>query len=103
MQRGYGLGSMLKGLLKSAIPIVKSGAKLVGKKALQTGLNVMRDVANGETISSATTSNLKKLGQQLGSKTTGKPKKRVKRKRLKKKPVSLQPAKRRRTSDIFDS
>eukprot|EP00057_Strongylocentrotus_purpuratus_P015148 XP_011669622.1 PREDICTED: uncharacterized protein F54H12.2-like [Strongylocentrotus purpuratus] len=71
MQRGYGLGSMLRGLLRSAIPIVKSGAKLVGKKALQTGLNVIRDVANGETISSAATSNLKKLGQQLASKTTG--------------------------------
>eukprot|EP00057_Strongylocentrotus_purpuratus_P003423 XP_003726621.1 PREDICTED: uncharacterized protein F54H12.2-like [Strongylocentrotus purpuratus] len=87
MQRGYGLGSMLKGLLRSAIPIVKSGGKLLGKKAWQTGLNVVRDVANGKSLASATTSNLKKLGQQFTSNSSGRVKKKVKRKRPKKDPV----------------
>ena len=103
MQRGYGLGSMLKGLLRTAIPIVKSGGKFLGKKALQAGMDVVRDVANGKSLSSATTSNLKKIGREMTTRALrGTRKKGVKRKRAKKDTVSVPRAKRRRTSDIFD-
>ena len=39
-QRGHGLGSVLSGLFRSALPMIKN----FGKKALQTGLNVATDV-----------------------------------------------------------
>ena len=48
VQRGHGLGSMFKGLLKSVVPLVKSGAKSLGKQALSTGLDITRDVLSGK-------------------------------------------------------
>ena len=39
-QRGYGLGSMFKGLFRWAMPHRQQGAKVIEKKALQTGVNV---------------------------------------------------------------
>ena len=37
-QRGHGLGSMFKGLLHLATPLLKKGAVALGKTALKTGL-----------------------------------------------------------------
>lgn len=65
VQRGYGLGSIFSGLVKSAIPLLKSGAKSLGKTALKTGLNVARDAIEGKNIKQAFTDNL----QQAGSET----------------------------------
>ena len=42
-QRGHGLGSMLSGLVRSALPMIKN----FGRNALQTGLNVATDVVEG--------------------------------------------------------
>ena len=42
-QRGHGLGSMLSGLFRSALPMIKN----FGRNALQTGLNVATDVVEG--------------------------------------------------------
>ena len=42
-QRGHGLGSVLSGLFRSALPMIKN----MGKQALQTGLNVATDVVQG--------------------------------------------------------
>lgn len=42
-QKGYGLGSFLKGLFRLAAPLVKGAAKAVGKQALIAGTNVMSD------------------------------------------------------------
>ena len=36
-QQGYGLGSTFKGLFRWAMPHLQQGAKVLGKKALQTG------------------------------------------------------------------
>ena len=43
-QRGYGLGSIFKGLFRWAMPHLQQGAKVLGKKALQTGFQVAQDV-----------------------------------------------------------
>jgi hypothetical protein len=45
-QRGAGF---FGNLLQKSIPIVKSGAKLVGKQLLKTGSNVLSDVVSGNT------------------------------------------------------
>ena len=43
-QQGYGLGSIFKGLFRWAMP------KVLGKKALQTGVQVTRDVLEGNNV-----------------------------------------------------
>ena len=53
VQRGYGIGSFIRGLFRSAVPILKAGAKAVGKKALSTGLNIANDVMEGQDFKSS--------------------------------------------------
>lgn len=43
-QRGHGIGSFLGGLFRRVLPLLKKGAKAVGKEALRTGVNVAGDV-----------------------------------------------------------
>ena len=62
-QRGYGLGSIFKGLFRWALPHVQQGAKMLGKKALQTGVDVAQDVLAGENPKTATK---KRAKQALG-------------------------------------
>ena len=48
-QKGYGLGSIFSGLLRAAMPILKSaGAKSLGQTALKTGAQVFSDVIQGK-------------------------------------------------------
>ena len=53
-QRGYGLGSIFKGLFRWAMPHLQQGAKMLGKKSLQTGVQVAQDVLGGENVKTAT-------------------------------------------------
>ena len=50
MQRGYGLGGMFRGLMRAVTPHLKQGLKQVGKRALQTGLQVISDVSEGKNL-----------------------------------------------------
>lgn len=50
VQKGHGLGNILGGIFRAAMPLIKSGAKSLGKKALQTGYKVAGDVVRGENI-----------------------------------------------------
>ena len=42
-QRGHGLGSLLGGLLRSAMPLIKRGVVALGKGALKTGVRIADD------------------------------------------------------------
>jgi len=54
-QRGHGLGSILSGFFRTALPIVKKGlihlgksvGKQAGKQALSTGYDIVKDIAEG--------------------------------------------------------
>lgn len=50
MQRGHGLGSILSGLFRSAVPMIKKGLAFFGKQALRTGAKIANDVADGENL-----------------------------------------------------
>ena len=52
-QQGYGLGSIFKGLFRWAMPHLQQGAKVLGKKALQTGAHVAQDVLAGDHVNTA--------------------------------------------------
>ena len=47
MQRGHGLGSILRGFFRNAWPLIQTGAKAFGKQALKTGLQIANDVVEG--------------------------------------------------------
>ena len=46
-QRGYGLGSLFKGLIRMASPLLKKGAIALGKTALKTGLSALEGDKRG--------------------------------------------------------
>lgn len=50
MQRGHGLGSILSGLFRSAVPMIKKGLAFFGRQALKTGAQIANDVAEGEPL-----------------------------------------------------
>jgi hypothetical protein len=50
MQRGHGIGSILSGLFRAVFPIIKRVAPVIGRKALQTGMQIVGDVASGQSI-----------------------------------------------------
>ena len=115
MQRGHGLGSLVKGLFRTASPLLKKGAIALGKEALSTGLNIMGDTLNGQSFKQATKRNVSRAGKRMMNKAVGGIKKRkqtggsrvivLKRKRPGRKRVIRAkgpPAKRRRHRDIFD-
>jgi hypothetical protein len=64
-QRGHELGSIFGGLFKAAMPLLKKGAKTLGREALKTGLNIAGDVVQGRNIKQAAESRLKSTGQNL--------------------------------------
>ena len=99
-QQGYGLGSIFKGLFRWAMPHLQQGAKMLGKKALQTGVQVAQDVLNGDHVKTAVS---KRAKQALGDMTSqnssqsGRGRKATKRKAPRTK-ISSPPGKRAKTS-----
>ena len=53
-QRGHGLGSILSGFFRSAVPFLKRGLKFLGKQALRTGAEIATDVADGKDFAEST-------------------------------------------------
>ena len=47
-QRGYGLGGILGGLFRSAMPLLKQGAKTLGREAIRTGVGIAQDALEGK-------------------------------------------------------
>jgi len=46
-QRGHGVGSFLGGLFRTISPLLKSGARTLGREALRTGVGFLGDIAEG--------------------------------------------------------
>ena len=109
MQRGHGLGNILGGLFRSALPMIKRGARAIGKEALKTGVGVAADVLDGQNVKTAT----KKRARKAGANITARAQRALsddsppRKKPLKRKPTGASgrkaPSKRtKRTPDIFD-
>ena len=65
IQRGYGLGSMFQSLFRSFVPLLKTGAKAVGERALNTGIGVAQDVLAGKKLRAAAIDRARQAGQEL--------------------------------------
>lgn len=101
MQKGYGLGGFFKGMARTFAPVLKKGLLTVGRKALETGVQVMNDVADGRNFKNSVKQRSKEGLKNvfINKPSTRKP---VSRKRIAKKSTSK--AKRaRRSVDIFDN
>ena len=124
MQRGYGIGSVLSGMLRAAVPFLRRGAQALGKQALRTGLDVGRDVLSGRKFKDSarqrTMQTMKNVVENAGRRTNGgtarrrrpapknrpktnkKKKKGIKRKALSKSVISSRAKRAKRPPDIFD-
>ena len=65
IQPGYGLGNLFSSIAKSVLPLVKSGAKAVGKQVLQSGVDFASDVLNGKNAKQAAIDRAKSAGSNL--------------------------------------
>src|SRR6476469_8834304 len=52
-QRCHGIGSILSGFFRSALPMIKGGLSSFGRQALKTGLKIAGDVADGTSMHEA--------------------------------------------------
>ena len=99
-QRGYGIGSFFKGLFRWATPHLRQGVKALGKKALQTGVNVAQDMLAEENLKTATAKRVKQALSDMPSQNSlksGAGRKARKRKAQQRK-NSSPPGKKQRTS-----
>lgn len=71
-QVGYGLGGLFKSLARAVMPMVKSGAKTLGKIALNTGANVLGDVLSGGNVKEAAKSRINEAANVVKKKAVNK-------------------------------
>ena len=71
-QKGDGLGSFLGGLFRRIFPLVSSGAKAVGREALSTGVNLLRDAISGRSMKESVRERVKQAGSNLTNKAAQK-------------------------------
>lgn len=64
-QRGHGIGSFLGGLFRAVLPLLKSGAKFVGKEALNAGVGVLSDMVNVRPLDESVKTRLKTLTSNI--------------------------------------
>lgn len=65
-QRGHGIGSFLGGLFRRILPLLKQGARAVGKEAVRTGINVATDIMDsGVRPKEAFKTRLRESGENL--------------------------------------
>ena len=53
MQRGHGIGSILGGLFRKALPFLKRGGINLGKQLLSSGIDVANDMIDGKKFKDA--------------------------------------------------
>lgn len=65
-QRGSGIGSFLGGVFRYVLPLLKRGARAVGKEALTAGMNIMSDVTErNASLNEAFNSRIRESGEKL--------------------------------------
>ena len=103
MQRGHGIGNIFSGLFRSIFPMLKRVEPVIGKKALQTGIDIVSDVAAGQSLKESAKSRVSDAMKEgissfipMGNAQSGSGYRR-KRKRSKKSKIS----RKKKSKDIF--
>lgn len=71
-QRGHGLGGLFRGLFRFAMPLIKQGARTVGRQALQTGMQVAGDMLENRPFKESVKSRVREAGSSLRTKAENK-------------------------------
>lgn len=71
-QRGHGIGSFLGGLFRSVLPLLSSGARVIGKEALNAGVGLLSDMVSSRPMEESIKSRLKEASSNLKRKADGK-------------------------------
>ncbi len=106
-QKGHGIGSWLGGLFRTVLPLLKSGAKAVGKEAARAGAHVLADVVSGDPVGESAKRHAGEAVQNLKRKAaaamSGSGRRPIKRRKLApKRHIAVKPrAKRSFTPDLF--
>ena len=69
--RGHGLGSLLAGIGRAVVPLLKRGGKVLLKEGARTGLQVAQDVMSGQRVGSALKQRSRQAGKRLLNQATG--------------------------------
>ena len=106
------MGSMLSGLFRSAIPMLKRGLATFGKHALKTGLEIAGDVADGSSFKDSAKARflptivpgIKRFAEEeIFSKQSGSGKRRKTRRKVSQRRRNIVRRRSRKTKkDIFD-
>ena len=110
--RGHGFGSLLAGIGRAVVPLLKKGGKALLKEGARTGLRVAQDVMSGQRLGSALKQRARQSGKrlltQVLSPSPSRKQKRIKTKRTAQGKQSgrqrlrrQQPKKKQRMTDIF--
>lgn len=111
--RGAGLGSVLGGLFRAAMPLLKQGGKALLREGARTGLDMVSDVLSGQNLKTAAKTRAKQAGERLVTRaidrvtnTAPRPAKRIKstsrpRRGQMRTTGGQRGRKRKRTADIF--
>ena len=67
-QRGCGIGGIFKGVTRTFAPVVKNGLLNLGKKALQSGVQVLDNVSRGEDVKAAIKRRAAEGAKKMGKK-----------------------------------
>lgn len=65
VQRGRGIGSFFSRMLRGAMPLLKTGAKTVGKQLITSSANMAKDLLNGSDLKSSAVKNFSEGGSEL--------------------------------------
>ncbi len=72
-QRGHGgIGSFLAGIFRKVLPLLSSGAKVVGQEALRAGINVVSDMAKNTPVNESLRNRIRESGVNLKRKAVNK-------------------------------
>lgn len=71
-QRGHGIGSFLGGLFRSVLPLLSSGARVIGKEALNAGVGLLSDMISARPMEDSIKSRLKDASSNLKRKADSK-------------------------------
>lgn len=71
-QRGHGIGSFLGGLFRSVLPLLSSGARVVGKEALNAGVGLLSDMIQARPMEASIKDRLKQVSTNLKRKVDDK-------------------------------
>ena len=105
MQRGHGIGSIFGGLFRTIFPILKRVAPTIGRQAMETGMQIVKDVAGGQSVKEAAKARvaeaiqkgINKVAEQGQDQTgSGKPHKRNRS-------TSVKQRKKKKIDDIFSA